>query len=59
MLMLMCRRQDHVLVDVVVGAERQDSGALPAVANNPEASLAGLTNHILFLVRGVLCGPQQ
>ncbi len=49
--MLTHRRQYHVLVAVVVGAEGQESGGSSAMANNPEVFLVGLTDHILFLVR--------
>lgn len=54
--MLMHRRQYHVLVAVVLGAEGQESGGLSVMANNPEASLVGLTNRILFPVRGCWYG---
>lgn len=50
--MLTHRRQCHVLVVVVLGAEGQENGGPSAMANNPEVSLVGLTNHILFPVRG-------
>lgn len=50
--MLTHRRQYHVLVVVVLGAQGQESSGPSAVANNPEVSLAGPTNHILFPVRG-------
>lgn len=51
--MLTHSRRYHVLVVVVLGAERQESGWPSAVANNPEVILVGLTNRILFPVRGV------
>ena len=50
--MLTQKRQYRVLVVVVLGAEGQESGGPSAMANNPEVSLVGLTNHILFPVRG-------
>lgn len=54
--MLTHMRQYRVLVVVVLGAEGQESGGPTAVANNPEVSLVGLTNRILFPVRGFLYG---
>ena len=54
--MLTHRRQYHVLVVVVFGAEGQESGGPSAMANNPEVCLVGLTNHILFPVRGCWYG---
>lgn len=50
--MLTHRGQYHVLVVVVLGAERQESGGPSAMANNPVVFSVGLTNRILFPVRG-------
>lgn len=50
------RRQYHVLVVVVLGAVGQESGGPSAMANNPEVSLVGLTNRILFPMRGCKYG---
>lgn len=50
--MLTHRRQCRVLVVVVLGAEGKENGGPSAMANNPEVSLVGLTNHVLFPVRG-------
>lgn len=46
--MLMYRRQYHVLIVVVFGARGQESGGTSEMANNPEVSLAGLADRILF-----------
>lgn len=45
-------RQYRVLVVVVLGVEGQENGGPSEVANNLEVFLVGLTNHILFPVRG-------
>lgn len=50
--MLTHGKQDHGVVAVVFGAKTQESGGLSVMSSNPEVSLAGLTNHILFPVRG-------
>lgn len=50
--MLTHGKQDDGLVVVVFGAKTQESRGFSAMANNPEVSLAGMTDHILFPVRG-------
>lgn len=46
--MLMRRRQYHVLAVVVFGARGRESGGPSEMANNPEVSLVGLPDRILF-----------
>lgn len=55
----MHRRRYHVLVVVVFGTVGQGSGWLWPLANNPEVSLVGLTDHTLFTVRGFQYGSDS